>query len=75
MLQLEDPSAVLAYKPCGSKDERHPLLTENKFFFVIIKDFQANLFRKFSTFGCVDCTHKTNEYGYKLITLLVIDEF
>ena len=25
--------------------------------------------------ACVDSTHKTNEYGYKLITLLVIDEF
>ena len=74
-LQLEDPSPVIAYKPCGSKDERHPLVKEDNFLFVLMTDFQANLFRKFSTLGCVDSTHKTNEYGYKLITLLVIDEF
>ena len=38
-------------------------------------EFQATLFKKFSTFACVDSTHKTNEYGYKLISMVVADEF
>ena len=37
--------------------------------------FQADLFRNFGSLGCVDSTHKTNEYGYKLITLVVADEY
>ena len=37
--------------------------------------FQADLFRDFGSLGCVDSTHKTNEYGYKLITLVVADEY
>ena len=68
---MENHSPVIAYKPCGKKDE----LKEENFLVVIMTDFQANMFAKFSTLGCVDSTHKTNEYGYKLITLLVIDEF
>ena len=74
-LQMEDPSPVIAYKPCGVKNENHPLLKEDNFFLVIMTKFQADMFAKFSSMGCVDSTHKTNEYGYKLITLLVIDEF
>lgn len=38
-------------------------------------DFQATMFQKFSTLICVDSTHKTNEYGYKLISIVVADEF
>ena len=38
-------------------------------------DFQATMFQKFSTLVCVDSTHKTNEYGYKLISIVVADEF
>lgn len=74
-LQLEDPTPVIAYKPCGKKDEKYPLLKEENFFIVLMTEFQADMFAKFCTFGCVDSTHKTNEYGYKLITLLVVDEF
>ena len=38
-------------------------------------EFQAQLFEEFgSKVVCVDSTHKTNEYKFKLITLLVVDE-
>ena len=37
--------------------------------------FQAQVFRNFSAVGCVDSTHKTNTYGYKLITPVVPDEY
>lgn len=62
-LQLENPSPILVYTPPGN------------LFLVIMTEFQANLFAQFSYLVCVDSTHKTNEYGYKLITLMVIDEF
>ena len=74
-LQLEDPSPVIAYKPQGITNEQYPLLREDKFLLVLMTGFQARLFERFATLGCVDATHKTNEYGYKLITLMVADEF
>lgn len=74
-LKIEEPCPVIAYKPCGKKDKNYPLLREENFLIVIMTDFQADIFSQFSTMACVDSTHKTNEYGYKLITLLVIDEF
>ena len=74
-LELEDPSPVIGYKPRGIKDERYPLLTEENFLLILMTEFQVTLFKKFSTFACVDSTHKTNEYGYKLISMVVADEF
>jgi hypothetical protein len=74
-LQMENPSPVIAYKVCGRKDEKHLLLKEENFLLVLMTGFQADMFAKFSTLSCIDSTHKTNEYGYKLIMLLVIDEF
>lgn len=74
-LNFEESSPVLAYKPRSIRKEEYPQLTEENFFLVIMTDFQATLFSEFSSLGCVDSTHKTNEYGYKLITLLVVDEF
>ena len=72
-LQMEDPSPVIGYKPCGRKDEKYPQLKEENFLLVLMTQFQADLFEKFSTLACVDST--TNEYGYKLMTILVIDEY
>ena len=65
---MEDPSPVIGYKPCGREDEKHPLLKEENFLLVLMTQFQADMFVKFCTLACVDSTHKTNEYGYKLIT-------
>ena len=42
----------------------------------IMTQYQAQLFQEFSyKIVCMDSTHKTNEYRFKLITLLVVDEF
>ena len=39
-------------------------------------NFQAAMFQKYSKrIVCVDSTHKTNPYGFKLITIVVPDEF
>jgi len=74
-LELEDVSPVIAYKALGVKNDSCPLLKEDNFLLAIMTEFQAALFKKFSNLLCVDSTHKTNEYGYKLITVLVVDEF
>ena len=38
--------------------------------------FQAKLFCKYvSNTLCIDATYRTNEYKFKLITLLVVDEY
>lgn len=39
-------------------------------------NFQAQMFEMFShKVVCVDSTHKTNPYGFKLVTIVVPDEF
>ena len=74
-LQEETPSPLLAYKPQGHS---HPEinLPDDTFFLVLMTDFQARLFEEFGErLICLDSTHKTNQYKYKLVTLLVADEF
>ena len=74
-LQLQDISPIIAYKVLGVKDDGYPMLKEDNFLLAIMTEFQAVLFKKFSNLLCVDSTYKTNEYGYKLITVLVVVEF
>ena len=38
---MEDPSPVIAYKPCGKKDEKYPLLKEENFLVIIMTNFQC----------------------------------
>ena len=72
---MEEPTPVIAYKPCGTTKKEYPFLKEENFLLILMTDFQAKLFGRFCELVCVDSTHKTKEYGYKLITLQVIDEF
>ena len=74
-LTQEKPSSIIAYKPHGVLDKNYSQLEEKNFSLVIMTDFQATLFSEFSSLLCLDSTHKTNEYGYKLITAVVVDEF
>ncbi|XP_065903839.1 uncharacterized protein [Dysidea avara] len=74
-LQLESPSSIIAYKPQGIVKADYPSLQESSFFLALMTSFQADMFKEFSTLGCVDSKHKTTQYGYKLITLVVADEF
>ena len=69
-------SPVIAYKPQGKEDNIYPLLHKENFLLVIMTEFQANMFKKHSgKIVCVDSTHKTNPYGFKLVTIVVPDEF
>lgn len=74
-LQLEDPSPIVAYKPQGVLKADYPLLQESNFLLVLMTLFQADVFQNFSMLSCIDSTHKTTQYGFKLITLVVADEF
>ena len=75
-LEQEKPSPIIAYKPQGVKKEAYPKLSADNFLFVIMTQFQAEMFRKYSgRVVCVDSTHKTNPYGFKLVTIVVPDEF
>jgi len=75
-LQMETPSPVLLYKPQGKEDPNWPLLLKDTFLLVLMTEFQASLFEMFcSKIVCVDSTHKTNQYRFKLITVVVPDEY
>ena len=67
---------VIGYKPQGVVKEAFPKLTEESFLLVIMTDFQAKMFEKHSSrIVCIDSTHKTNPYEFKLVTIVVPDEF
>lgn len=75
-LNEETPSPILFYKAQGVSNPDFPVLAEDTFLLVIMTQFQATLFESFSErIICLDSTHKTNQYRFKLITLVVPDEY
>ena len=75
-LENEKDSPIIAYKPQGRVEEKYSGLREESFLLVIMTKFQASMFQKHShKIVCVDSTHKTNPYGFKLVTVVVPDEF
>lgn len=67
---------VVAYKPQGIADKAYPYLKKESFMLVIMTNFQAMMFKKYcGRVVCIDATHKTNPYGFKLVTIVVPDEF
>ena len=74
-LQNEDYNPILIYKPQGAPDPDVPF-SEDRFVFAIQTKFQQDMYQQYaSTVICIDSTHKTNVYDFKLITLMVIDEY
>ena len=74
-LQALTNSPVLLYKKQHQVIPSLPLASED-FILILMTYEQANVYEKFSErIVCVDSTHKTNIYDFKLISLLVIDEF
>lgn len=75
-LSRESPSPVLLYKSQGTEDPDLPALAKDTFLIVIMTEFQATLFENFSNkITCIDSTHKTNQYRFKLLTIIVPDEY
>ena len=68
-------NVVLSYKPQGTSDDKTGLQTDD-FIIVLQTPVQAEMLKKFGgKVVCVDATHGTNAYEFKLITLLVVDEY
>ena len=67
---------MLFYKPQSSRNVEYSRLQEESSLFVLMTEFQAQLFEEFGNkIVCIDSTHKTNKHKFKLITLLVVDEY
>ena len=57
-------------------DDNYKQLDNESFLLVVMTKFKAYMFEKFSCkIVCVDSTHKTNPYRFKLVTVVVPDEF
>ena len=75
-LKQESPTPVLLYKPQGVTSVEYPRLPQESFLLVIMTVFQASLLSQFSQrIVCLDSTHKTNQYRFKLLTVIVADEY
>lgn len=75
-LQQEEYNPVLLYKPQHKTEPSLPQFPASSFILVIQTKFQMELFKAFSeSVVCIDSTHNTNAYRFKLTTLLVPDEF
>lgn len=75
-LQMEPFNPILLYKPQGELMEEYPTLSKESFLLAIQTEFQVELFRENSSkILCIDATHGTNAYRFKLITCLVPDRF
>ena len=75
-LQHEPFNPVLIYKPQGVKSSEHPALTEDAFVLVLQTEFQMQLYQAYAeSVLCIDSTHGTNAYNFKLLTCIVADNF
>ena len=72
-LKEEEYSSVLSYKPLGTALGN---FREEDFILVLQTAHQKDMYKLFaSTVICIDSTHGTNAYGYKLITMMVVDDY
>ena len=72
-LQNQQHNCILLYKRVGTVDLG---MEEQEFFLVIQSQHQRQLYRQYaSRIVCVDSTHGTNAYDYKLITMMVCDDW
>ena len=75
-LRQEPFDPVLIYKPQGITMQEYPKLGKDSFLLAVQTEFQMHLYRKFSSkILCIDATHCTNAYRFKLISCLVPDDF
>ena len=73
-LREESFDPILFFKPQGSKSPEYHFLPEESFILAIQTKFQLELYEQYaSTILCIDSTHGTNQYRFKLITIVVPD--
>lgn len=70
-----DYDPILLYKPQGNPSDLFAVCSDD-FILCIQTKFQKDCFTKFAkNVICVDATHCTTQYDFKLVTILVMDEF
>ncbi len=76
-LEALEYNPITVFKVQGiDQTESTDNLAQNDFILGIQTKFQRDMMIKFSNNGiCVDTTHKTNQYDFLLLTLMVLDEF
>ena len=75
-LEHESYNSVLLYKPQGVVDSKLPKIPQSGFLLAIQTQFQRDIYCQYApTVICLDSTHKTNIYDFKLVTLLVVDDY
>ncbi|CAL4133753.1 unnamed protein product [Meganyctiphanes norvegica] len=81
-LQKEEYNAILVYKPQGQPvevgDTRLDHLNHSSDLFALgwqTEDMKNRMLEGASKIICVDSTHKTNQYGFQLLNLIVPDSF
>lgn len=73
-LEQESFNPILIFKPQGKVDQTLSLESDS-FVLAIQTQFQMELYRKHvSTIMCIDSTHGTNQYRFKLISVIVPDD-
>ena len=74
-LRNEPFDPILIYKPQGRVEPQYPMLQVETFVLAIQTKFQKDLYEAHaSTILCIDSTHGTNQYRFKLITCIVPDD-
>ena len=75
-LQDESYNPVLIYKPQHKQSSEYPSVPADAFLLAIQTLWQKEMYKKFSTSVlCIDSTHGTNAYNFRLITGVVPDNF
>ena len=75
-LRQEPYNPMLVYKPQNSSIPEFPKLPDDVFMLAIQTQWQNEVFVKYArNILCIDSTHGTNAYKFKVITCIVPDEF
>lgn len=75
-LQQEEFNPILYFKQQHVVDEQYPQFSREAFLLMFQSEFQQQMYVRFaSKILCIDSTHGTNAYKFKLLTAMVADDF
>ena len=75
-IQQKPFNPVLIHKPQGMILEEFPTLAKKSSVLAVQREFQMEIYRKFcNKILCIDSTHSTNAYRFKLIAYVVPNKF
>ena len=75
-LQQEEYNPILFFKQQHVVDAQYPQFSGEAFLLMFQSEFQQQMYMRFaSKILCVDSTHGTNAYKFKLLTVMAADDF